>query len=281
MAAGVALIARYRVGAVELGSERLRTVETTTIRWRALGTIAGLAGGGAAMSGGGLGRGVLLAAPIFGVCVLGGVVVGELRVASPGGTERRAALEVRRVSVYVPRRLGGVVAATSALLVAVMVVTTLTGSPDELGRAGRALVLRCSATLTETAGPWPGSYYTVPLAVIVAVGLACSALAARRIVRRPRQGEDPVADDALRREALGAVVAATGILVAIPLAGISLVAAGAMLGTSCRPGWWSVIRWSLLALCLALVALVGWCAAALASRRARTARDPSPSATTR
>lgn len=162
-----------------------------------------------------------------------------------------------------------------------MVVTTMTGSSDDLGRAGRALVLRCSTTVTQSAGPWPGSYYTFPLAAVVAVGLACSALAARRIVRRPRQGEDRVADDALRRQAVGAVVAATGVLVAIPLAGISLMAASAMLSISCRPVWWSVIGWSLLALCLALVALVGCCAAALAPHRARTTRDPSPSATAR
>lgn len=100
VAAVVALIARYRLGAVELGSERLRTVEAGTRRWRALGTIAGLAGGGVALSGGaGLGRGILLSAPVFGLCVLAGVVVGELRVAFPGGTERRAALEVRRVGL--------------------------------------------------------------------------------------------------------------------------------------------------------------------------------------
>lgn len=279
--AGVALLAQYRVGVVDLRAGRLRTVEAGTRRWRALGVIAGLAGGGVAMSEGALGRGILLAAPIFGLCVLTGVVVGELRVAPPGGPARRAALEVRRVGAYLPRRLGGAVAATTALLAAVMILTTLTGSPDDLGRAGRALVRHCSATQTQGAGPWPGSYYTGPLTLVVVVGLACAALAARRIVLRPRLGEGPGADDFLRRQAVSAVVAATGILVAVPLAGISFVAASAMLDISCRPQWWSVIAWALLALCPALVALVGWCAAALTPRRASIARDRSASATVR
>ncbi len=279
--AAVARLARNRVGAADLPSERLRAVEASTRRWRALGTVAGLAGGGVAMSGGGLGRGILLAAPIFGLCVLAGVVAGELRVPSPGGPTRRAALEVRRAGSYLPRRLGGTVAAATALLAGVVVVTTMTGSPDDLGRAGRALVRHCSAALTESAGPWPGSYYTVPLAVVVAVGLACAALAARRIVRRPRQDEDRVADDVLRRHAVSAVVAATGILVAVPLAGISLVAASAMFNIACRPGWWTVFGWALLALCPALVALVGWCAATLTPHGGRSTRDRSASPTVR
>lgn len=276
----LALLPRSRAAAIQTHSQRLQAIEVGTRRWRALGLLAGFAGAGVAVSTGGLGRGILLAAPIFGLCVLVGVVVGELRVVAPGGPTRRAALEVRRAGDYLPRRLGSVVAATTALLGGVLVITTLAGSPDDLGRAGRALVRHCSTALTESAGPWPGSYYTVPLALAVCAGLLAAALASRRIVRRPRHGEDPVADDALRRQAVTAVVAATGILVAVPLAGVSLVAATALAGISCRPAWWSAAGWALLALCAALVAVVGWCAAALVPHTGRKphARSATPAA---
>ncbi|MHB8296926.1 MAG: hypothetical protein ACYDH5_20420 [Acidimicrobiales bacterium] len=261
--AGAALMARSRAAVVQTHSERLHTVDVGTRRWRAFGLLAGLAGAAVAVSRGGLGRGILLAAPIFGLCVLAGVLVGELRVAAPGGPTRRAPLEVRRLADYLPRRLGSTVAATTVLLGAALGVATLTGSPDSLGLAGRALARHCSAVLTEAAGPWPGSYYAVPLAVAVVAGLLAAALASRRIVRRPRLGEDSIVDDALRHQAVTAVVAATGILVTIPLAGISLAASSAMLRIACRPQWWTVTGWALLALIPALVALMGWCAAAL------------------
>jgi len=187
---------------------------------------------------------------------------------------------VRRLGDYLPRRLASTVAATTALLGGALVATTLTGSPDDLGRAGRALVRHCSAALTESAGPWPGSYYAVPLTLAVVAGLLVAVLAARQIVRRPRPGEDSLTDDALRRRAVTAVVAATGILVAVPLAGISLVAASAMLGISCRPAWWTATGWALLALAPALVAQVGWCAAALVPHKGRRphARSAAPTA---
>lgn len=77
--------------------------------WRWAGVIGGMAAGGAAAASGALGRGLLLAAPVFGLCVLAGVVVGETSVRSPTGRTRMAALEVRRVRDYLPRGLAGAV----------------------------------------------------------------------------------------------------------------------------------------------------------------------------
>lgn len=234
-----------------------------TSRWRALGLLVGLAAGVLMLSGGGLGRGPMLAAPVFGLCVLAGVIVGELRVSAPGGPTRRATLEVRRLRDYVPRGLTAAVAATTMLLGGILVATTLAGSGDDLGRAGRSLARECSAVNSEAAGPWPGSYYSLSLAATVGVGLLGAAVASLLIVRRPRQGVGHPVNDTPRRRAVSAVVAASGVLVAVPLIGVSLTAAGALFSISCRPGWWSVLAWSLLILSVAVILLLGWCAAAL------------------
>lgn len=110
-------------------------------------------------------------------------------------------------------------------------------------------------------------------------GLIAAGAALRATTRRPRTGADPVmvaSDDALRQRAGRAIAGATGILIAIPLAGTALVTAGALLSvSSCQQAWWAApAAWALLALLPATVALMIWCAAALLSP-ARAA-EPQP-----
>lgn len=268
----VAIVVRHR--ATHAGGRQLDAADRGPARWRALGLALGLIAGVLMLSDGGLGRGPMLAAPIFGLWVLMGVIVGELLIPAPGGPIRRATLEVRRIRDYLPRGLTTVVTATTALLGGILVATTLAGSADDQGRAGRSLARECTAIMGEATGPWPGSYYSVPLALAVGVGLLGAALASRVIVRRPRRGEDRAVDDEARRRAVSAVVAASGILVAVPLIGVSLTAAGALLRVSCRPEWWSTLAWSLLVLAVALVILLGWCAATLLPRAVGRAGAP-------
>jgi hypothetical protein len=244
-------------------SERLRGAARTTRRWRIAGLVVGAAVGIGTAQQGALGRGLLLAVPLFALCVLTGVVIGELRVTAPQGPVRSADLEVRRVRDYLPRRLTTVVASATALLTLVMAFTTATGSADDLGRAGRTFARRCSAVMSSAAGPWPGSYYTVPLALVVLSGLLLAGFALHRVVRRPRQGEDRAVDDGLRRQAAEAVTAACGVLVAVPLAGVSVVAASALSNHTCPPAGSSAVAWALLLLMPALVVLTAWCVGVL------------------
>jgi hypothetical protein len=150
----------------------------------------------------------------------------------------------------------------------------VTAGPDDLGRAGRSLLLSCGPGLRQSYGPWPGSFYSVPLAAVVGVGLVAGAGALRVVIRRARTGADAVAaDDALRQRAARTITGACGILVALPLAGICLVSAGALLSLSCRPAWSTYAGWALLVLLIPAVALMGWCAAVLlAPARAAAAR---------
>ena len=114
-------------------------------------------------------------------------------------------------------------------------------------------------------GPWPGLFYSGRLVVVVLVGLLMAYVAVRTIVGRPRSGStaDLAVDDALRRRAARVVTGVVGVLIAIPLAGVSLTAAVGLLGISCAPAWWTFAGWGLLALVLASLAMVSWCAAAV------------------
>lgn len=241
----------------------LQAIARTTARWRLTGVAAGAVLGVVTAGQGGLGRGLLLAAPVFALCVLAGVLVGESRITPPRGPERSAALEVRRVRDYLPLSSARVAAAATGVLAAVAVATTVVGSPDDLGRAGRSLVRRCSAVMTSGAGAWPGSFYTLPLGMVVLCGLTAAWVVLVRLVRRPRRAEELELDDALRSSSARALTAAVGLLITVPLAGISVVAAGALTGISCRPAGWTVAAIVLAALAVASLGLAARCAAAL------------------
>jgi hypothetical protein len=257
----VALAALARGAAAAPGPTDAVAARTTWWRWA--GILAGLGVAYVAVDSGALGRGMLLAAPLFGLCVLAGVLIGELTVRPPAGATRAARVEVRRTRDYLPRALTTVVVLAGGALLALLTVTTAAGSADDLGRAGRSLFRQCTAAVGEGHGPWPGSFYSVPLLGVVLAGLLVAAVVLRRVVLRPRSGGDPAVDDALRRRAARAVVGACGVLVGVPLAGVSLVTAGGLRGISCAPGWWTVAAWWLEALVPAILALLGWCAVVL------------------
>jgi hypothetical protein len=240
-----------------------------TAGWRWAGLVVGVVAAAQTASVGSLGLGVgqMLAPTAFGLCVIGGVVAGELATMPARDGVRTAALETRTVGNYLPRRLGGLVAVSTLALGTLLVVTTLMGSPDDLGRAGRSLEQRCGAVQAGGTGPWPGSFYSVPLAIAVALGLLAAGLALRTVVMRPRRGSTPElvrADDALRRRSAQAVVAATGVMMAASLIGVALAAASALLNPySCAPAWWTVLGFSLLTVAVLMFLLVGGCLAQL------------------
>lgn len=242
---------------------RLADVASTTGRWRLSGVLVGAVVAVWSAEQGPLGRGLLLAGPLFALCLLVAVVAGELRVRAPQGPTRSADLEVRRVGDYLPRVLSRAVVGATALLVALLALTTALGSPDDLGRAGRSLSRVCSAVSAESRGPWPGSFYALPLAAVVLAGLLVAGLALTRVVTRPRQGEDVALDEALRRSSAAAVTAAVGLLVTVPLVGVGLVAAPGLLQVCAAPAWWTATGWALLAVVPGALLLGLWCAAGL------------------
>jgi hypothetical protein len=65
-------------------------------------------------------------------------------------------------------------------------------------------------------------------------------------------------------------------LIAVPLAGVSVVAGTALVGIDCRPAWWTVAAIGLATIAVASLALAGWCASALTSRGPRVLRPAVP-----
>jgi hypothetical protein len=121
-------------------------------------------------------------------------------------------------------------------------------------------------------GPWAGSFYTIPLGVVIAAGLTAAGIALRQVARRPRPGDpaDVAAiDDQLRRRAARTIVGACGVLVTVPLIAVSLATAQGFLAIGCRPGWWSVAAWLLIALVPGWAAILGWSALAVLAPQLR------------
>jgi hypothetical protein len=194
---------------------------------------------------GGLGRGLMLAPAAFGGAQVLGVLVADLVARGAARMPGVAALEVRRVRDFVPRRLLTLVAVTAVSLGALLAWTVALGVPDDLGRAGRALGYSCGAGCTGRRGPWPGSYYAVPLIAALSVVVLLAVLALATTVHRPRNGADAQirrVDGTVRRRAAESVLAGVGVAVAGSLCGVALVAAETArhpdLPTSVAVGGW-------------------------------------------
>ncbi|WP_248579633.1 hypothetical protein [Nocardioides sp. InS609-2] len=236
---------------------------------RIVGGAAGVAAAGATvfrpMAGVdlGLGRGLLLAPAIVGLGVMLGVAVGEtvVRPRRAAGL-RTASLEPRRVWAYLPRPLSWTVALLGGLLVATLALTTVTASADDMGRAGRSLGCQ-TGSFSTSHGPYPGSFYSLPLLAILALVAVVGLLAARVVVRRPRGfAPSEYGDGALRMRSLTVIVAAAGLAIAATHAGVALTAGGALNqigGSECGAGWMAPVGLSLLVSLPIAVVVTCWC----------------------
>ena len=251
---------------------------------RAVGLLVGIAAAALVLQAGSYFSGPMLAPAAVGLGLLAGVAVGETLVRprrAPG--PRAASLRPRRVRDYAPRRLGPAVALQVVALAALLVLTTLTASRDTY--TGTVRALSCSdAGVSSSRTPYPGSFYSGPLALALLAVLLVAALAARQVVARPRgvgPAGDTGADDALRTRSLGVVVAATGIAVAAPYCGIALTAGIALHGLGsgdpgCAPAWTGpvglVVGWSVVPAAVLLLA----CLVSLLGDRARLPQPGFP-----
>ncbi|MCC6833080.1 MAG: hypothetical protein IT200_17235 [Thermoleophilia bacterium] len=248
--AGAVLLRRRRPVVVEAGRyPAVLAAARSTRAWRARGLAAGVAvAAGLLVAGTGiepLGRLTALAPAALGAGVLVGAIVGERAVRAAGGAVRTASLEARSVTDLLPRGLTVVLGAGTVLLVAALATATAWGSADDMGRAGRRLVRACTVDLagagevavTTGHGPWPGSFYAVPLAVaMLAIG-GLGAVALRVIVRRPRPAPDGTGfDTTLRRWSVADVVGALTVAALGTLGPVSALMAMALTSGPCDGG---------------------------------------------
>lgn len=204
-------------------------------RWRGAGFLAGLICAGlSAVTGP---RHALLAgAPLFAICVLGGVLAGELTAPDASPAVRVAGLARRRIRDYVPVLPAIVLAALGGCLAFLLAASA--GGIFATGQPGT----RCLIYLVDVGGgsPGPGSGAGLPTAVIVVAGSVLAAWTLRAVVRRPQAaagGSARAGDEVLRANSAQAVLAGWGVLVTASLAGTAAITATNLSASACQPAW--------------------------------------------
>lgn len=237
-----------------------------TARWAGIGigVLSTLVIGGLSVSSvlpGRLGLGALVGVgPLVGAAiVVGAILLGERTLPAHSERQRVGLLAHRGPRTMFPT-LAVVVAALSALaLLTVTIASTVFASPDDQGRAGRSFAYSVAdpriGTLSGSRGPFPGSWYTVPVWSALVLLLAVTAWALVVIVRR-RPSDDP-ADALLRRRSAAAVLGAASAGMSIVAIGVGVVTAaviGAAGQTAAMNGIRIAIRGASTAVSIALVA---------------------------
>jgi hypothetical protein len=229
-----------------------------------------------------LGRGTMLVPAVLGLFGVAGVGLAEtlVRPQRPIGL-RTASLAPRRVADYLPRALTVAVAGITVLHLATLALTTASASTDDMGRAGRQIAARCGNT-SSAATPYPGSFYSVPLILLLVVIALATAAALTAVVRRPRGfAPDDVGDDVLRQRSATRVLGAAGAAVAASHVGIAFFAGTALLRMDCQRAWMDPVGWVLVATMAAALLLLGWFLGRIVVPGALPAASPTHPAETR
>lgn len=143
-------------------------------------------------------------------------IIAEVAVYRRAQEKGIAALEVRTVSDFLPFRQLAITATATLALVGYLFTTSRIA--DDSGRT----LSYTTGDVMNTAGPFPGTAFSIPIAISVAL-LSVLLIAGLAVVaRRPRNGADSHlagVDDQLRRASATGMVAAVGIGVAVYMMG--------------------------------------------------------------
>lgn len=232
------------------GLIRLRRLTTLT-RFAGLGValvVCGVLGGA-----GYLGQGLLLIPAVFALVQIAATIAGELATRGAARSGGGAALETRWVRDYLPRPLTWEVTGGAVALAILLTWTTAIASSDDMGRAGRTLEYVCARGCdTGAMSPWPGSFYSLPVAVVLAAMVALAVIAVPMAVRRPRNGADPQVlqiDEQVRHRSVRGTVGAVGVAIGgtLAIAGLAVAMRLAQGAASMLPldlqaaGWVSLV----------------------------------------
>lgn len=247
---------------------------------RAGAILLGLIAAGLATQLDPLGRGVLLAPSVFAIVVLVVIAIAESMITRRLDGAPEATLDVRTPSDYWPRGLARVVIGCAAALAVVLIITSVTAGTDDLGRAGRQISWTCGPDADGSAGPYPGTFYSIPATLGIALVLAIWLVAARFATHRRRLsvGEGDLVDAEIRSRTLTAMTAAAATGLAAMLAGTALITGfvlvnAALSPATCRaPTSFAVGGWTLVAVAAIAGVLTGWSATRLITPRGDRSR---------
>ena len=230
-----------------------------------------------ALAGVSLGRVAALAPAVGGVTLLLVMCIGELRSPRQTTLTRTAVARPRRVRDLIGAGPLALATISVAALTTTLVVGTAMGSADDLGRAGRALTTVCG-DVTTVRGPWPGSYYAIPIAAALLVGLVAAAVTCRTIAARPAQGaEEADVDDAVRRWSTRSVLLTLALVCWATLVPLLLLMTVAHSGGSCTTPSTRALQLTFGAGSLvSVVAAIGTFAALCTGPRLRPGQAPPP-----
>ncbi|MBT2509391.1 hypothetical protein J7I98_26630 [Streptomyces sp. ISL-98] len=95
---------------------------------------------------------LVFAITAFGLCAVGGVLLGDALTLRPQEAVRTASLAPRLVRAHVPPRMAPLLRLQAASLVTLLVIGAVTASfdPDRIGTAGRVITVTCEG---EPHGP--------------------------------------------------------------------------------------------------------------------------------
>lgn len=235
---------REREFAADLGRiPRLRELRRTTGLARAAGGGAGLVVVVALVSLDHTGRLMAVSPAVAGVVLLVAVMIGQARARDAARVAGRASLERRGIAHYLPRWPAAVVTAGLVLLAALLGWTTVRAAPSEFGRMSR-FAFECMVesgagvgVASYLRGPFPGSFYSVPVAIAVVILVGLAVVALWSVTMRPRNGSDTDLvrlDDAMRRQAAEGIVGAVGLSVGITLTAVAGLTAMAVAPALCH-----------------------------------------------
>ncbi|WP_217207492.1 hypothetical protein [Streptomyces sp. AC550_RSS872] len=164
-------------------------------------------------------------ATAFGLCAVGGVLLGDALTPLPREAVRTASLTPRRIRDHVPPRITLLLLLQAVILVAVVGAGDALGTQDAMHRAIGARGDGCDGTEPPVI-LWPGILDGRQILGSLAIGTVACAWALRRVARR-------AGDDQQRHNQSSAIIAAWGVLVSTQLSLVVLTIHTDLMGSNC------------------------------------------------
>ncbi|NUK52374.1 hypothetical protein HRW14_19235 [Streptomyces lunaelactis] len=153
----------------------------------------------------------------FGLCAVGGVLLGDALTPRPREAVRAAGLTPRRVRDHVPPRITLLLLLEAVFLVVLVGMGDAMATQDAMERAIGATAGDDGCDGTEPPVIlWPGIFHNRQILGSLAIGTVACAWALRRVARRG-------GDDQQRRDRSWAIIAAWGVLVSTQLSLVVLM----------------------------------------------------------